>query len=574
MSANEPFFKTNPQSLSFLLEQINNRSLAIPDFQRNFVWDAAATQDLIASIGSRYPAGTLLFLDQQGASKAHFKPRQFEGAPELDGAEPQTLVLDGQQRLTALYQALYGVGDYVYYVDMKELLAEKDLEKALGHVTDKRAKKEIGDLDAQASALRMPLNVLMDSGFDEWLDEVIERREVSHPKLTTKAFKKELRAAYKAHLKPLQVYAFPVVDLPRTTKLEAVCKIFETLNRTGIKLTVFELLVARFWPQGISLRELWDKARSQYDILEDFEVDPYWLLQAICLRSGGASPSVQRQDVLALESDAINAHWDSIASNAANVLELLRDECGVLTYKWLPYSAVLVPLSAIWGKVEEAKGPAKGAARNKLKQYFWASVFSGAFDASPNSGAVRHYQELGKWLDGGAPPEVLSTLGVRFNADFLLEAKIGQRALYRGVMALTVMHGALDFHNFQPLTSERLTERKIDAHHVFPRKYLQLQGESGQALPSADLVLNRALIDKQTNRSIQDRAPSDYLKEIDGVLTGDLGTVLDSQLLPSDEDGGLWSDDYEEFLSERQTLIVAKLEAVTGQQILPSDSSS
>jgi len=135
------------------------------------------------------------------------------------------------------------------------------------------------------------------------------------------------------------------------------------------------------------------------------------------------------------------------------------------------------------------------------------------------------------------------------------------------------MHGALDFHNFQPLTSERLTERKIDAHHVFPRKYLQIQGESGHVSSSSDLVLNRALIDKQTNRSIQDRAPSDYLEEIDSVLTGDLGTVLDSQLLPSDRDGGLWSDDYEAFLLERQKLIVAELEAVTGQQIASSDTA-
>lgn len=201
-------------------------------------------------------------------------------------------------------------------------------------------------------------------------------------------------------------------------------------------------------------------------------------------------------------------------------------------------------------------------------------MFSGAFDASPNSGAVRHYQELGKWLDGGAAPEVLSTLGVRFNADFLLEAKIGQRALYRGVMALTVTHGALDFHNFQPLTSERLTERKIDAHHVFPRKYLQNNGQSGETAASADLVLNRALIDKQTNRSIQDRAPSSYLTEIDDVLAGDLSTVLDSQLLPSDKTGGLWLDSYETFLVERQKLIIAELEAVTGQQIASLDSSS
>jgi hypothetical protein len=571
MPDSKPFFKTNPQPLSYLLQQIQNKSLALPDFQRNFVWDASSTQDLLASIGSRFPAGTLLFLDQQGSAQAPFKPRQFDGAPELDGAEPQTLVLDGQQRLTALYQALHGAGDYVYYVDMKVLLDEDDLEKAIGYVTVKRSKKEVGDIETQAVQLRMPLTALEEPGFDEWLEEVMEQREATGEP-ASKEFKKELRKAYKQRLKPLQDYEFPVVDLPNSTPLEAVCKIFETLNRTGIKLTVFELLVARFWPQGISLRGLWDEAREQYDILEDFEVDPYWLLQAVCLRAGGAAPSVQRQDVLKLTRDAINAHWDAVTAGAAAALELLRDECGVLTAKWLPYSAVLVPMSAIWGKIEEAKGPAKGSARNKLRQYFWAAVFLGAFDASPNSAAVKHFQELGKWLDGGSEPELLTSFTNRFNAGYLLEAKIGQRALYRGVMALTVRHGGLDFHTSQPLTAQRLTDQKIDAHHVFPRNFLA-QNPS-EDMPSADLILNRALIDKQTNRSIRDRAPSDYLGEMQNELAAELGTVLDSQLLPSEKDGGLWGDDYEAFLLERQELMLTELEEVTGHEVRRSPEDS
>jgi hypothetical protein len=64
-----------------------------------------------------------------------------------------------------------------------------------------------------------------------------------------------------------------------------VCQIFETLNKTGMELTVFDLLTARFWPHGINLRELLIQAREEYPLLgpEEFDVDSTYLLQAISL---------------------------------------------------------------------------------------------------------------------------------------------------------------------------------------------------------------------------------------------------------------------------------------------------
>jgi hypothetical protein len=251
---------------------------------------------------------------------------------------------------------------------------------------------------------------------------------------------------------------------------------------------------------------------------------------------------------------------------------MLRDECGVLTPKWLPYSAVLVPLAAIWGRVTEASGVERGIAREKLRQFFWCTVFTGAYDASPNSAAVRHYQDVGKWLDGGPEPDIVKTLDARFDPELLLDAKIGQRALYRGVVALSARHSALDFHEFQPITKERIEDKKIDAHHVFPKAFLAAQaqatGVSLDELPH-DLILNRALIDKSTNRRIKDRPPSDYLAEIENAHTSQgLANVLSSHLLPATKEAsGLWTDEYLKFIRERQALIVAELEKVTGKTV-------
>jgi hypothetical protein len=78
-------------------------------------------------------------------------------------------------------------------------------------------------------------------------------------------------------------YVFPVVTLSADTEPAALCTIFETLNRTGVKLSVFELLTARFWSQDLKLRELWEQARSDHPLIAHFDVDPYYVLMAIAL---------------------------------------------------------------------------------------------------------------------------------------------------------------------------------------------------------------------------------------------------------------------------------------------------
>jgi hypothetical protein len=557
-------FVTNPGKLAHLLRKIDERELAIPDFQRDFVWDGAAIQDLLVSVAQEYPAGSLLFLRQKAASM--FRAREFAGAPSLDGAEPPELVLDGQQRLTSLYQALYGKGDYRYFVNFAALLEGTELERCIFHLPEKRAQPILDSVALQTKDLYFPLPALSTGGFEEWLDEVVEHREAQGQEV--KQLKKDLRSAYRTYVRPIQEYEFPVVDLPGETSIDAVCKIFETLNRTGVKLTVFELLVARFYAQGIDLRRQWEDARERYDILEEFGIDPYWLLQAVSLRATRPTPAAQRGDVLKLDKTAINAHWDGAVEGMASALELLREE-GILTAKWLPYSALLIPMAAIWQKIADQRGAEVGKARTKLAQYFWCSVFTGSYDSSPNSQAARDVVQLEKWIDGGPEPDVVKSY--LFDPEELLVATTGRRALYRAVVALSLRQRAKDFHTGQEITPQRIADGKIDAHHVFPREWLK----KNVAEAPADLILNQALIDKKTNRTIKDRPPSEYLADVEASLehTG-VKDVLDSHLLPSAPDSGLRTDDYHEFLAERQRLVLSELERASGRTPRPIADAS
>lgn len=96
-------FKTNPVDLDELLDNCQRGILQLPDFQRSWAWDEDRIKSLIASISRAFPVGALMSLDTGGP--VDFKPRPIEGTPpEAKQVIPQSLLLDGQQRITSLYQ--------------------------------------------------------------------------------------------------------------------------------------------------------------------------------------------------------------------------------------------------------------------------------------------------------------------------------------------------------------------------------------------------------------------------------------------------------------------------------------
>ena len=96
-------FQTNPVDLHKLLEECHRGIVQLPDFQRSWVWDEERIKSLIASVSRAFPVGALMSLNTGGP--VNFKPRTVEGAPaDAKHTVPQSLLLDGQQRMTSLYQ--------------------------------------------------------------------------------------------------------------------------------------------------------------------------------------------------------------------------------------------------------------------------------------------------------------------------------------------------------------------------------------------------------------------------------------------------------------------------------------
>jgi hypothetical protein len=549
------FEDTNPRALKELLAEIHNRSSVLPDFQRDFVWEPGATQDLIVSIANNYPAGSILRVRD---AKRVFAAREFEGAPVLDGAKHTFLVLDGQQRLTSLYQAFYGVGEHRYYLNLGKLKDGLDFEEAIFHVraTTKWAKAR-EDFALQAKELLLPLSVLRGGagGFLQWV------LQVTNP-MPTEERTKMLDALTRLNdnwIKAIDDYHFPVVTLSDQTEPDALCTIFETLNRTGVKLSVFELLTARFWPQNIKLRTLWEKALADHPIIEDFEVDPYYMLQGISLASRKA-PSCKRSDVLNMAAANIIEWWDRVALGLATGLEILRDDCKVMLPKWLPYQTMLPPLAAVLARAGSPRTAEAGVQREKLKLWFWCAVFGQVYEGAPNSKSAKDVVEIVPWLAGSGLPE--SVASFRFDPRSLHDVTPRQRAIYRGTICLILGGGARDFHTQAVITGKLMDEEGIDDHHIFPAAYLERRGVAPSRM--RDCVLNRTLIDRTTNQMISDRAPSDYLAEIKSTQGFPFVSVLTSHGLPAAADSPLLRDDYEAFLAWRQEHLWQEVRRVTG----------
>jgi len=541
-------FETDKRPLTFLLDQVDQGELALPDFQRSFVWDANATRELIASIVASYPAGSLLLL-QGGATV--FRPRAVEEAPPLNG-EPPYLVLDGQQRLTSLYQAFAGKGTHRYFLNIQELIDGFDLDEAVEVYHHSKAIRW-STIEGQAADLMLPISRLRTYAF--WVMDIVNTREQAgedRHKLQSTLLEIELR-----YVKPVELYQFPVTTLGATTPAEAVCNIFETLNRTGVKLSVFELLTARAFAKDIHLRELWLESRTAQPILDEFGIDPYFILQ---VTAQWRKRSPKRSAVLGLDPEQdIAPLWGEAVGALAGALTMLRDECGILVGKWLGYYTMLITMAGVWPIVYEKGGPAVGARRAKLQRWFWCASFTGRYENATNTNSEQDVPALSAWLRGDAgAPDVVAHFD--FDPARWREVTVRQRALYRTTIALSMRTDALDFHEAKPLNKSMIDGQAVDDHHVFPRKYLTDSGRGGVV----DSVLNHTLIDKITNIRIGGHAPSIYLATMRNELGSRLPGILTSHNLPAAVDGPLWQDRFEDFLTWRQARLSDELTAVTG----------
>lgn len=579
-------FKTNPVFLAELLENIDKGKIQLPDFQRGWVWDDYRIRSLLASISRGFPAGAVLTLAAQG--NIGFKSRLIEGVPD-QGAEPTEFLLDGQQRLTSLYQAMRHPVPVEtmdvrnkkikrrYYVDINAALDPSvDREDAMVSLPEDRIRRRnFGrDIDLDLSTPEreyenhmMPTEQLLEG---DWLWEYHDFWKGDNRNRTTE-FRKQV-------LPNFAEYRFPVINLNGDTPSEAVCIVFEKVNTGGISLSMFELVTATMAAQkaGFSLRDDWAERRKrlhQYAVLQGIEGDQF--LQAVSLlvtlakhkQALAENPpperpvavSCKRRDILRLHVNEYLQWADRIEAGFEKAAQFLRRQY-VFRQRDIPYSTQLVPLAALY--VELGRDLEPIPAFDRLERWYWSGIFSEVYGSAVETRYAQDLIEVAKWIRGGPEPQMVTE--AYFAPERLLSLRTRTSAAYKGLYALQMKNQAADWRTGKPLEYATWEDCRIDIHHIFPRVWCQ---KAHPSIPNkiADSIINKTPVDAGTNRKIGGRAPSRYYASLQEQMQSQdrLDRILSSHWV---DPSHLQADDFRGFFMQRGMRMLALIGQAMGKE--------
>lgn len=601
-------FNSDKQPLETLLRRAHEGKLQLPDFQRSYVWTEDAVIGLLASILRGYPVGALLTLERGG--EVDFKPRGLQGT-KVDGVQPETLLLDGQQRITSLYQALFseepalmdrGRNSWAkrhFFLKIAEAVSDAvDIADAIIAVPeDKIVRSDFGravDIDLSTREKQFEQHLFpLDRVFNDrdwiygWRDHWRDRPERSVQDELERAL--EMRV-----LRRLREYQMPIINLDKTNSRAAICTIFEKVNVGGVKLDAFELLTAMYAGEGdgYDLREDWwgtqtahgrrgriaDKA-PRGGIFEKLAATDF--LQACTLlhtierrdaaaaagKSGLELPQVncKRETLLQLPLEAYLRFSPRVEQGFAEAAKFLGEQ-RILYNDALPYAPQIMALAAYFALMGPDGGSAN--AKAKLQRWYWAGVLGEHYGSGTDTKIARDIPELRRWtLEAAAPePQIFSVTYVQ--ADRLNSLRNRRAAAYKGFHALLMRRGCRDFVTEAGFDVMSLWQEPIDVHHIFPEAWCRANGKAPDDYNS---IINKTPLSAATNRWVlRGDAPSVYLKRIEqehGVAPDRLDALLREHLI---EPAYLRADDFEGFFADRKAKLAALAGEAMGRPVIQS----
>ncbi|HPD32250.1 MAG TPA: DUF262 domain-containing protein [Phycisphaerae bacterium] len=572
-----------------LVQQAYEGKACLPNFQRDFVWPREGVADLLRSVLRGYYIGALLLL-RSDPQEPPFAPVFLRGAkPAHRDPRPELLILDGQQRLTALLYALTApqlpLKDSSrprrFFTDLQLLLEEPDNDGIVFDV----AENELNGLEHEEEQYRrriLPCTTMFRlddfmtwrDGLDDWLRE---QEPENH-----KRFREEWRTPWTKAVGAFQNFLVPLVELPQvrdsdTFAIGRVCAIFEKLNSTGVDLSVYDLLTARLYRHRIRLHQLWKETCQQHKRIAawsggkaDTNKLGVLVLRTLALLRGlEPKPRI----LINLKPEGFEDDWRRAAAAMERAFELVEhvgpDGFGVFHQKWLPGFGLIPVLAALRAEIEERN--LGEAARAELRRWYWCNVFLERFSSGVESKSRKDYAEfLDHWLNDKPEPAVFAEARARIGAaGYSIRGSASYAsAVYCGVFCLLAIRGARDWS-----LGESIQLQKLNDHHVFPRAYLREHKITKK--PVVNSIVNRTLISNMTNNKIKAKRPSEYLAmpEIVPPLRGD--AVLEPHFLDEASRAALRATvpslsseevaaQYEAFCTARERTIIAEIRRVCG----------
>lgn len=590
-------FDSSKSSLQELLAQIQLGGIQLPDFQRGWVWDDDHIRDLLVSVGRSFPIGAVMLLEAGGDVRFQARPIEgIEGSIQA-GKQPEKLILDGQQRLTTLTQALAlkapvetrtAKGRSIklhYYFDIKTALEEPTLEGAVIAVDEKRQLRsnfgrqvdlDLSTIELECQQLYFPCDQILRS--DEW--------EMALHKLAPGHFPAYMDFRDKV-INVFRSYQVPVIMLRKETSKEAVCLVFERVNTGGVPLSVFELITASYAADGYNLRDDWfgsptrgvgsRKGRIERSPLL-VGTQPTEFLQALTLlhtlerhradvaegRTGKQvrPVSAKRAAVLDVPLTAWKQWADRLEAGFREVGFFLKSQA-LYHRRELPYGTQLVPLAAVMTMISERwREP---LIYDKLSRWYWCGVFGELYGGAVETRIANDFEELLAWFDdNGAVPRTVTDAS--FQPERLSTLRTRLSAAYKGLSILLIRQGAKDWFWKGTIRDLDAAEIALDVHHVFPQDWCNSRGIARNTF---DSILNKTPLSYKANRKIAGAAPSSYLKRIQsepqvGMSDDEMDALVGTHAIAPHF---LRADDFEGFINDRRARLCRLVEDAMGKPV-------
>jgi hypothetical protein len=518
------------ESLKTVLEKVHSGKIVLPEFQRDFVWGEGSVVKLMSSIFNGYPIGSLLLMENNDAYS--FRPIDGAEKKEKSGFNDQELILDGQQRITSCYRAFFGTvdkdakqpsryyfryGDYVKAAMSGAAPEGSALEELFEFVRLSKVKKTLNNISAEISMGFFPLDIILreSRGYDysKWLGQY----NFSESKGESQRYSEltNISSAFQKIIERVTGYQINYEKIFRETNPDVICTIFETINTTGVKLTVFDLLVAKCFKKNINLRDLLDDAWEKSEWIRKYDASesdrsgkdlasthlPRILGQII-------KRECKKGIILELDAGDIANEWHKAVAGLNKALMFLHSRYGAIREELIPSTDIITPLAMILLDVR-----VKPEHYSMIDRWYWRCVFSQYFKGAPETKISRSVREIlgaDGWLFGGSvKPESIENFQIHLG---ILDDATKNTTVYKGLMTLMISSRPYDI-GIERNSLHSLPYGEIHDHHIYPLKYLRDNGIKGS---DANQILNRMPIWKNTNERISSFSPAEYTK-LDGL---------------------------------------------------------
>ena len=511
--------------ISTVLDHIDSGRIALPEFQRGFVWNRDQVRSLFDSLFRRHPVGGLLVWVTESRSAAH---RGYEQLP----AGVVNLLLDGQQRMTTLYGVVRGRPPAFFDGNAQAF------SNLMFHFEDQTF-EFYQPIKMRDDLSWISVTGLMQKGVDG-LGEFIDGLGLPPAKLPQ-------CLSRLSRLLGIVDIDLPVEEVTGKDKsLDVVVDIFNRVNSGGTKLSKGDLALAKICAEWPEAREDMKQSLRRWEG-SGYHFDLDWLLRSVnTVLTGEAKFSFLHEK----NSEEIQAALKRAKEGIDAILNMIGGYLG-LDHDRVFFGRFAVPVMVRY--LDQRRGPLSTEERDKLLFWFVQAGMWGRF-----SGSTETYidQDLAAVDSVDAPLDKLIEQlrlwhgGLRTEPAHFNGWSLGAR-FYPVLYMLTRMGDARDWGTGLPLKRGMLGRMsQLEVHHIFPKSRLY---QKGCQRPEVNALANFCFLTRDTNLQVSDRLPEEYFPEVERNHPG----VLASQWVPTDPD--LWRiENYLDFLAERRRLLAAE----------------